>query len=311
MIYDSELLESTKNEILKLLNVITDIQSGQNEDYACKKNDIRPQKFRCLLATCQEKRNIVINKEPEEKLYEALFETTNYAAYPSDLNKTIPFVMNKYLDEQERDILDRLYWKNETYEAIRISYNTNASIIKKITRQALNKLRNEEAIKYIEFGLNYEEDLKKIRENNTNESRSDFINHMVNNIPREITLANIQASYLSKTKLLVNELSEDLDYIYNQKIEGLSENDIEVTIQTCNSTPSTGISVMPNKIKNIKIRDMNLPTRLINSLHKIDVFTIGDLMMHSRLELKNTRGIGITMIETLETQLATLNIKLI
>ena len=46
MKYDPALLESTKSEIIKLLSVIEDMQNGNEEDYACKKNDMRPQKFR-------------------------------------------------------------------------------------------------------------------------------------------------------------------------------------------------------------------------------------------------------------------------
>lgn len=41
---DPILLESTKNEIIKLLSVIEDMQDGNEEDYACKKNDMRPQR---------------------------------------------------------------------------------------------------------------------------------------------------------------------------------------------------------------------------------------------------------------------------
>lgn len=90
MKYDPSLLESTKNEIIKLLSVIEDMQNGDEEDYACKKNDLRPQKFRSILAACLEQRSVAVNHTPEERIYEILFETVSPAAYPSDLDKTIP-----------------------------------------------------------------------------------------------------------------------------------------------------------------------------------------------------------------------------
>ena len=142
MKYDPSLLESTKNEIIKLLSVIEDMQNGDEEDYACKKNDLRPQKFRSILAACLEQRSVAVNHTPEERIYEILFETVSPAAYPSDLDKTIPYCMEEYLDDQEKDILKRIYWNNDTYEAVSNAYGTNSSNIKKIARNALKKLKN-------------------------------------------------------------------------------------------------------------------------------------------------------------------------
>ena len=95
MRYDPTLLESIKNEIIKFLSVIEDMQGGDEEDYACKRNDMRPQKFRSILAACLEQRSITIDSTPEEKIYKALFETVSFAAYPSDLDQTIPYCMEK------------------------------------------------------------------------------------------------------------------------------------------------------------------------------------------------------------------------
>ncbi|MDE6219412.1 MAG: hypothetical protein K2G51_03095 [Lachnospiraceae bacterium] len=203
MKYDPALLESTKSEIIKLLSVIEDMQNGNEEDYACKKNDMRPQKFRSILAACMEKRNMVINYTPEERIYELLFESVSYASYPSDLDQTIPYCMEKYLDDQEKDLLKRIYWNNETYEAVSSAYNTNSSNIKKIARNALKKLKNKEAIKYMEFGLYYEEDLKRIRETSTGEGRSENVLRLMNNLPKEIILTHVQAASLQKAITLV------------------------------------------------------------------------------------------------------------
>ena len=61
-----------------------------------------------------------------------MIETVSFAAYPSDLDHTIPYCMEQYLNGQEQDILRRIYWNNETYESISTVYNTNSSNIKKI-----------------------------------------------------------------------------------------------------------------------------------------------------------------------------------
>ena len=39
MKYDPTLLKSTKSEIIKFLSFIEDMQGGDEEDYACKRND--------------------------------------------------------------------------------------------------------------------------------------------------------------------------------------------------------------------------------------------------------------------------------
>ena len=92
-----------------------------------------------FLAACLEQRDIAIDSTPEEKIYEALFETVSFAAYPSDLDKTIPYCMEQFLDGQEQGILRRIYWDNETYESISAAYNTNSSKIKRIAHNALKK----------------------------------------------------------------------------------------------------------------------------------------------------------------------------
>ena len=54
------------------------------------------------------------------------------------------------------------------------------------------------AVKYIEFGLNYEEDLKKIREITTDDGRSENVLRIINNLPKEMILTHVQAVSLQK-----------------------------------------------------------------------------------------------------------------
>ncbi|MDE7204093.1 MAG: hypothetical protein K2O91_19875 [Lachnospiraceae bacterium] len=303
MKYDPTLLESTKSEIIKFLSVIEDMQGGDEEDHACKKNDMRPQKFRSILAACLEQRNITIDSTPEEKIYEALFETVSFAAYPSDLDQTIPYCMEQYLNEQEQDILRRIYWDNETYESISAAYNTNSSNIKKIARNALKRLKNETAVKYIEFGLTYEDDLKKIRETSTNEDRSENVLRLINNIPKEIFLTHVQAASLQKVISLVKQLKADYAEIYDNEIVNPADNDeIEVTIEKCEN--------VSDSISQMRIDEMELPNRLKNALQKNNIFTVGDLMNYSSAELRQMRGIGDSMLRVLVTELSRYDIKL-
>lgn len=303
MKYDPALLESTKGEIIKFLCVIEDMQGGDEEDHACKKNDMRPQKFRSILAACLERRGIAINYTPEEKVYEALFETVSFAAYPSDLDKTIPYCMEQFLDEQERDILRRIYWDNETYESISAAYNTNSSNTKKIARNALKKLKNETAVKYIEFGLTYEDDLKKIRETSTDDGRSENVLRLINNIPKEMFLTHVQAASLQKAILLLKQLKADYAEIYdNETVNPVERNEIEVTIEKCGNTSDS--------IDQMRIGEMELPNRLKNSLQKNNIFTVGDLMNYSSAELRQMRGIGNSMLRVLVTELGRHDIKL-
>ena len=303
MRYDPTLLESIKNEIIKFLSVIEDMQGGDEEDYACKRNDMRPQKFRSILAACLEQRSITIDSTPEEKIYEALFETVSFAAYPSDLDQTIPYCMEQYLNEQEQDILRRIYWDNETYESISAAYNTNSSNIKKIARNALKRLKNETAVKYIEFGLTYEDDLKKIRETSTNEDRSENVLRLINNIPKEMLLTHVQAASLQKAISLLKQLKADYTEIYdNEIVNSVDDDEIEVTIEKCEN--------VSDSIAQMRVDKMELPNRLKNALHKNNIFTVRDLMNYSSAELRQMRGIGDSMLRVLVTELDKYDIEL-
>lgn len=303
MKYDPALLESTKSEIIKLLSVIEDMQNGNEEDYACKKNDMRPQKFRSILAACLEQRSMVVDHTPEERIYEILFETVSPAAYPSDLDQTIPYCMEKYLDDQEKDLLKRIYWNNETYEVVSNDYSTNSSNIKKIARNALKKLKNKEAIKYIEFGLHYEEDLKRIRETSTDDGRSENVLRLMNNLPKEIILTHVQAALLQKAISLVKQLKEDYAELYDNDPAATSASDkMEVTIEKCDN--------ISDSISKMRIDEMNLPNRLKNSLQKNNIFTVEDLTNYSSAELRKMRGIGDSMLRVLVTELDKYDIEL-
>lgn len=296
MKYDPALLESTKNELIKLLSVIEDMQNGDEEDYACKKNDLRPQKFRSILAACLEQRSVSVNHTPEERIYEILFETVSPAAYPSDLDKTIPYCMEEYLDDQEKDILRRIYWNNDTYEAVSNAYSTNSSNIKKIARNALKKLKNKEAVKYMEFGLNYEEDLKRIRESSTDDGRSENVLRLMNNLPKEIILTHVQAAYLQKAVSLVKQLQNDYSDLYGCDPADTDAGDqMEVTIEACDD--------VSDSISGMRIDEMELPNRLKNSLQKNNIFTVGELKKYSCAELRKMRGIGNSMLQVLITEL--------
>ncbi len=296
MKYDPNLLESIKNEIIRLLSVIEDMQNGDEEDLACKKNDMRPQKFRSIFTACLEQRSMIINHTPEERIYEILFETVSPAAYPSDLDHTIPYCMEKYLDDKEKDILRRIYWNNDTYESVSNAYSTNSSNIKKIARNALKKLKNKEAIKYMEFGLNYEEELKRIREASTEGGRSENVLRLMNNLPKEIILTHVQAAALQKAVTLVKQLKEDYSNLYEYEPADTDAGDkMEVSIEKCDN--------QSDSISQMQIGEMGLPNRLKNALQKNNIFTVGELTKHSAAELRKMRGIGDSMLRVLITEL--------
>lgn len=73
-------------------------------------------------------------------------------------------------------------------------------------------------MKYIEFGLTYENDLKKIRETSTNEGRSENVLRLINNIPKEMILTHVQAASLQKAISLLKQLKEDYAEIYDNDI---------------------------------------------------------------------------------------------
>ncbi len=265
---------------------------------------MRPQKFRGILAACLEQRSIAVNSTPEEKIYEALFETVSFAAYPSDLDQTIPYCMEQFLDGQEQDILRRIYWDKEAYESISTAYNTNTSRIKRIAHNALKKMKNETAVKYIEFGLDYEEDLKKIRAVTTDDGRSESVLRFINNIPKEMVLTHVQAASLQKVIMLLKQLKADYTEIYDSGVvEPVNNDEIEVTVETCN-TASEPVSEM-------RFDGMELPNRLKNLLKKNNIITVGDLMNHSLKELQQMRGMGSSMMRVLVTELSKYDIDLL
>lgn len=132
--------DPARQEIMKSLSVIEDMQNDSEDDYACKKNDMRPQQFRSILSSWLKKCDIAVDDTPEERVYELLFNMVSPDAYPSNFDQTIPCCMEKYLNDEEKDILTRIYWNNETYDTFSQDYQTNSSNIKKLARNAFKKL---------------------------------------------------------------------------------------------------------------------------------------------------------------------------
>ena len=148
----------------------------------------------------------------------------------------------------------------------------------------------------MEFGLHYEEDLKRIRESSTDDGRSENVLCLMNNLPKEIILTHVQAAYLQKAVSLVKQLQNDYSDLYGCDPADTDAGDqMEVTIEACDD--------VSDSISEMRIDEMELPNRLKNSLQRNNIFTVGELAKYSCAELRKMRGIGNSMLRILVTEL--------
>lgn len=70
---------------------------------------------------------------------------------------------------------------------------------------------------------------------------------------------------------------------------------MEVTVEKCNNRSDS--------ISQIRIDEMNLPSRLKNSLQKNNIFIVGDLTNYSSAKLRKMHGIDDLMLRVLVTEL--------
>lgn len=130
----------------------------------------------------------------------------------------------------------------------------------------------------MEFGLNYEEDLKRIRESLTDDGCSENVLRLMNNLPREIILTHVQAVYLQRAISLVKQLQNDYSDLYQCDLADIDAGDqMEVTIEACDDTSDS--------VSRMRIDEIELSNRLKNSLQKNNIFTVGELAKYSCTEL--------------------------
>lgn len=293
------MLNKSKEELEKVYIILEQLIQGEDEEFLCKKYDIRPQKFRTILFACEENRKIEINLSPAERIYQNAFKTNNFAKYPSDLDETIPYCMEHFLTNEEKDILNKLYWEKATYEDVASAYNTNSSKIKAITKNALKKLTEKKAVQCIEFGLNYENELKQIREEQTDVKRLELAISQINNniIKKEMVLTKIQSQYLNVIKDLIIELKNINEEIENDALKNSIKN-IQIDKQFSDDIDSTHIS------------KLNIPMKLKNILIENEIIYIRNLKKYTIEQLNNINGIGPYFSNLIAEELKNYNIYL-
>lgn len=143
-------LRDAKEYYKKLIDVISDIESGQTERAACASHDVSIDNFR-KDTLYKKKFGSDIRDAPRLYLspYELIYEhvtgeRVTFAKIPTlpvDLDETISAVMEEALNENELRTLELYYLESMTYAAIARDLNLSAARVRQIHHAALRKLR--------------------------------------------------------------------------------------------------------------------------------------------------------------------------
>lgn len=144
-------LEEAKEYYLKIISVISDIESGESERASCAKHDISLFSFRkdTLYKKkfgCKDKYSAArLYLSPYERIYEdVLGEKLDFISIltlPVDIDETLEAMMRERLTDRERHILRMYYFENSTFTEIGNFMNLSISRVAQLLHAALRKLR--------------------------------------------------------------------------------------------------------------------------------------------------------------------------
>lgn len=188
-----QIIKENIEYIDRLRQTMLDIYNGESETAACKKNDIDKITFRHLLARPKLGFKSAYDLKPEDydtvkdlfkSWQEILFETVTkniFSDTPPDINESVDYVLENRLTEQEQNVMLGIYRDNRTYIEICNDMNITAERVRQIRALAERKLRTNDRLNIMRYGLaNY----KKIKTHIELERLDNMINMANHNPPR-------------------------------------------------------------------------------------------------------------------------------
>lgn len=258
-------LKESKKYLHNLIGCIDDILNGIPESTACKTRNIRVATFRRLIFNKKlgYKGDTVNPKDisyyvcsPEETIYAKLTGDKTVTKYPDDLDKTIPFVIEHYLTEKQRNIIKYRYYDKKTLQDLSDKFHVSRAYIGEIEQTALSKLKEPTPMGIIKCGLQYYDNIKALQHLHTKEFRNKYITDF-------------------KTKYQIERDSAEMGILKDIADDMLKYNDpqnIDVRAQSIDS--------------------LELSNRAKNCLHRNDITTVGELLQKSYYDLIQIKSLG-------------------
>lgn len=112
------------------------------------------------------KTNNQIVLTPAERLYADLFNTNDISEIPMHVNETMPYVLDKCIDEKYAKILKKYYYDELTFEQIGRQYDipVTREVVRAKKEKAIRLLHRPPASNYLKYGKNYMKIIEKERE---------------------------------------------------------------------------------------------------------------------------------------------------
>lgn len=209
MKYEANTLNKAKENLENIIKCIEAMETGVEESIACSRYGIREHQLRQILFN--NSKSITYVPEPEEQIYQHLFGIQqNFAAFPVDLKETIPYIMQEYLTEEERNILHKMYWEGNSYVKIAKEYNMKVAAIRQIERNAIAKLKEEKPKYIVEYGIEYLTQLQMIRKKITDEKRKENIQNYIN-------------EYIERQDELFSNLKQKIDLMRDNIVKDITD----------------------------------------------------------------------------------------
>ncbi len=217
---------------------------------------------------------------PSDKIIKRAFNvnTTDAVILPEYNPNTFLILLQEYLTKRQYDIVHRRYYRNMSRKEISEEFDVNIDDIRQLEIKGISRVRSNSFINAL-FGLNY------VNLSNTiNAQIKDKIDFYNSSCEKLETLKTAIDSIGYTTGLMAY-----IDKFYPNVSAFMSSN--KTTLPTTN--------YFVNCTENTPITDLNFSVRLENGLHKIGIFTIGDICNASASDIISIKYIGKACINNL------------
>lgn len=227
------------------------------------------------------KTNNQIVLTPAERLYADLFNTNDISEIPTHVNETMPYVLDKCIDEKYAKILKKYYYDELTFEQISRQYDipVTREAVRTKKEKAIRLLHRPPASNYLKYGKDYMKMIEKEREK-ISDKRLEKI--------KAIIFSEITTTAAEKLAEIVLALQDKTDKESVQTVEIIDK----------------ATSLM------LSVDTLDLSPRALNCLRRAGIKTIRDLTAYTPTEIANVKNLGDKSLKEITQALDNINLSL-
>ena len=312
-----ELLQKARENVNLISTAIDEILSGEPISVTLRRYNISRIKFENFINNGLKENNRASDKPalgvndidnilltPEERVYKEVFGSFSYPNLPVDLQETLNYIYDYYLDEPMRKMIELMYYRcctmAEAASNMRISDAELMSIYKKVMR----KLRRPAIVLLLKLGIREYDRQRKIRsklcKQNSEETKKRF------NIEYGLAVSEKDIEWLKNMRERIDLVLESRSFV-TIKNETVAVNQLSPTVPKYKKSlyVTRELAVEALAFDYLHSKGV-ISTRTKNALCRAGYFSVGDLDGVSIESLYQARNIGNLVMKELLGYLRTL-----